>query len=239
MKKIIRATRELSDKLGIHVDGLYDASEIPVLKHDGYKFTRMLSGRPILDDSPLSIELGMSINPMYDPHFPSEELVNLIYVAFVAEGITVVKSAALVYDEDMRILPDGDTHIAVYTSEKEPPQPLVEIAGHNLTPRIIYGPDGKANKIVDFCLHKQTHIAKSVVGITSKGEYTEWHEDPEHDNWLSAEVVPRQSLLDLDTHNPHYIPALRVLGQDEDTVRAVLAENKHWKAYHITGNKQK
>ena len=68
--------------------------------------------------------------------------------------------------------------------------------------------------------------ARSIYGITSKGEYTEWHEDPEHGNWECAKVVPRSRLEELDKSY------LNILGADEKTVREIL-KRKRKKAKHL------
>jgi hypothetical protein len=98
------------------------------------------------------------------------------------------------------------------------------IQGVDITPEIHYDSKGNARQVISFCLHNLTFRAKSVYGLTLDGQYTEWHEDPEHGNWPEARIVPRSRLETLDGANPRSIPLLKVLGSDESTVKDILRD---------------
>jgi len=228
MQKVTEATEYLSEALGTRVTGLFDKIEVPNLSVNGYRLKEMVEYNPDPLDSPTSLMVGMKIPPMYDPDFPPRELVNRI-----AESIERLK------DEDSELkgfaLVFMDDYIDLYATDKED-DALQEKGRVDTTPEIHYNPSGKAVQVVTYCVHNLAFRARSVYGLTSKGEYTEWHEDPEHGNWIQAEVVSKSRLEELDEHNPHTIPMAKVLGSNEKTVRKILAKKKR-EAKHIINAK--
>jgi hypothetical protein len=225
MQKVTRATQYLSEALGIGVTGLFDGMEVPSLSVKGYEKKGQTKYERDPLDSPSSLIVGMDLPLMYDPDFPPLEFVD--EMAEIIENMkredSEIKGVALVLM--------GDNSIDIYTTDKEYTA-LKEIHGVDITPEIHYNSEGIAVQFVSYCLHNLVHLARSVYGFTSKREYTEWHEDPEHGGWFQAQVVPKSRLERLDEHNPHTIPLAKVLGSDERTVREILAQKGH-EAKHI------
>ena len=102
---------------------------------------------------------------------------------------------------------------------------MAKIKEIDTTPEIHYV-NGIAEKVVTYCLHNNTFLAKSEVCLKDDGSFTEYHEDPEHGNWPGPELVSRSRLEQLAKHNPHCIPDHLVLGQKLENVDKLLKERK-------------
>ena len=105
MQKLIKATDDLTESLGLRVEGLYDEEEISHLRIRGYEAQRTVTHEPHFTDSPLSLSLGMRLHPMYDPEFPTPELTDRITkeIAGLREAKPEIIGVALVYKPEVII----------------------------------------------------------------------------------------------------------------------------------------
>ena len=99
------------------------------------------------------------------------------------------------------------------------------------TPEVHYR-NGRAVKVVHYCLVNGTTLANSDYELNRDGEFTESHFDEHHGIYNRNVVVPRSKFGDHDRHNPNGISLLTVLGANQETVEAHLRE-RGIKAKHL------